>query len=69
MAKSTQKRGGGRVGRPPMSPEKVRSVRVVVMLTEGQMTKLEKLAGQQRIPPSTLAYRYVERALSQARVK
>lgn len=63
----TQARRGGRVGRPPLAPEKVRSQRVVVMLTEPQLRKLERLAQRDRIPPSTLAFRFVEEALSRRR--
>lgn len=57
----------GRVGRPPLPADKVRSQRVVVMVTEPQLAKLAMLARRKRIPPSTLAFRYVEEALARRR--
>ena len=61
-------RGGPRPrsGRPRGSggpPEAVRRNRVVVMLTDAELEKLEKFAAKKDLPVGTLAYGFVARAL------
>ncbi len=60
--------GGPRVGAgrkagsgPP--PEEVRSQNVMVALTKAELEKLRKLAAKEKMPPSTLAYQFIARAL------
>ena len=55
-----------RMGRPPGSggpPELVRRHRVVVMLNDGELARLELLAAAKDSPLSTVAYELVARAL------
>ena len=54
-------------GRPKGSggpPEKVRRNRIVVMLTDGELTKLERLAEAKGLPLGTVAYEFVGRGLA-----
>ena len=58
---------GGRMGRPKGSggpPETVRRNRVVVMLTDGELTKLQRLGGEKQLPLGTVAYEFVGRGLA-----
>ena len=50
-------------GRRPVVEGQVRRNRVVVMLTDDQLVKLEKLADQKDLPVGTVAYDFVARAL------
>ena len=52
-----------RMGRPPGPQEKVRRNRLAVMLTDGELAKLEREAGRRGIPVSTLAYEFLGRAV------
>ena len=59
-------RGGPRPGsgRPKGPREQVRRNRVVVMLTDGELSKLEEIAGERGLPLGTAAYEIVGRALA-----
>jgi len=50
-------------GRPRFAAGEVRNCRVVVLLTSGEFTKLERLARERALPIGTAAYEIVERAL------
>lgn len=55
------------MGRPRGSggpPETIRRNRVVVMLTDGELTKLQRLAEAKGLPLGTVAYEFVGRALA-----
>jgi hypothetical protein len=54
------------MGRPPGTggpPETIRRNRVVVMLTDGERATLNHLATSMELPPGTVAYRILARAL------
>jgi hypothetical protein len=57
-------RGGPRkgAGRPPLG-ESARIYRVVVLLTPTEHAKLQELARERDLPPGTVAYEIVARAL------
>ena len=59
------KHGGVRrgSGRPPHPTEKVRRNRVVVLVTDGEFEKLERLAEERALPLGTAAYEILQRAL------
>ena len=59
-------RGGPRPGsgRPKGPVAEVRRNRVVIMLTDGELVKLEKIAGKRGLPLGTAAYEIVGRALA-----
>jgi len=57
-----KKRGRGRPKGSGGPPEKVRRNRVVVMLTDSELTKLERLA--KGLPLGTVAYEFVARGLA-----
>ncbi len=64
----TQRRRGERKrrGRPPGTggpPELVRRHRIVVMLNDGELAKLERLADSMDAPLGTAAYELVARGL------
>ncbi len=52
--------GAGRKGAPP---DQVRSKKLLISLTRADLAKLKKLADKQEMPPSTLAYQFIARAL------
>ena len=52
--------GAGRKGAPP---DQVRSKKLLISLTGAELAKLKKLAAKQEMPPSTLAYQFIARAL------
>ena len=58
-------RGGARLGagRPAGSVELLRRNRIVLMVTDGELAKLERLARDRKIPLGTAAYEIVERTL------
>ncbi len=43
--------------------EKVRSQKMVIALTKADVEKLKKLAAELEMPPATLAYQFIARAL------
>lgn len=45
-----------RMGRPPKSPEEARRNRVVVMVTDAELEKLQASAEDQDLPAGTVAY-------------
>ena len=51
---------------PGPSPEARRN-RVVVMLSDRELTKLQKLAGEKDLPLGTAAYEFVARGLKRRR--
>ncbi len=57
--------GGPRVGagRKLAPPDQVRNKKLLVSLTRADLAKLKKLAAKQEMPPSTLAYQFILRAL------
>jgi hypothetical protein len=59
-------RGGPRPGsgRPREAGHLVRRNRVVIMLTDGEIAKLHRLAEERELPLSTAAYEIVGRALA-----
>jgi hypothetical protein len=59
-------RGGPRPGsgRPKGPATEVRRNRVVIMLTDGELAKLNDLASDKDLPLSTTAYEIVGRALA-----
>jgi len=61
---ATRKKGAAKVGRPAGPPEDVRRNRIVVMLTDGELAKLHRLAGEKDLPLGTVAYEFVARGLS-----
>ncbi|HTF32187.1 MAG TPA: hypothetical protein VK714_00635 [Myxococcota bacterium] len=62
----TRRRGGPRpgAGRPKGPVEAVRRNRVVVMLTDGELAKLHRLAEEKVLPLGTAAYEFVARGLA-----
>jgi hypothetical protein len=54
-------------GPKPKPPERVRSVRFYVMLTPPEAEKIERLAAREGVPPSTVAYALLARALARRR--
>jgi hypothetical protein len=58
-------RGGPRpgAGRPRGASGEVRRNRVVILLGDGDLMKLEKLSNERKLPLGTVAYEIVERAL------
>jgi len=44
------------MGRPPKSSDEARRNRVVVMLTDAELAKLQSAAEKQSLPQGTLAY-------------
>lgn len=63
----TTARARNRRGRPKGSggpPENLRRNRVVVMLTDGELAKLERLAEEKSLPLGTVAYEFVARGLA-----
>ncbi len=52
--------GAGRKGAPP---DQVRSKKLLISLTKADLAKLKKLAAKEKMPPSTLAYQFIARAL------
>ncbi len=52
--------GAGRKGSPP---DQVRSKKLLISLTRVDLAKLKRLAAKQEMPPSTLAYQFIVRAL------
>jgi len=62
-------RGGARpgAGRPKGPPEAVRRNRVVVMLTDGELEKLHRVAAQKSLPLGSMAYELVARGLGRRR--
>ena len=61
-------RRGGRtrvkMGRPAKPSEEVRRNRVVLMLTDAELAKLNRLADAEQLPNATLAYQFFSGALS-----
>jgi len=53
-----------KMGRPAGPPENVRRNRVVVMLTDGELAKLNRLAEERHLPLGTAAYEFVARGLA-----
>ena len=56
-----------KMGRPKGSggpPERVRRNRVVIMLTDAELTKLHRLADEKALPIGTLAYAVFAKALA-----
>jgi hypothetical protein len=51
-------------GRPRSDPEMVRRNRVVIMLTDGEFAKLQRLAEERNLPLGTCAYEFVGRGLA-----
>jgi len=68
-ARKTGGRGGRRkgAGMKPGPPEMVRRNRVVVMVTDGELAKLHRLAQERNLPPGTVAYEFVGRGLARRR--
>jgi len=64
-AQKRKGRGGRRVGagRPAGLPELVRRNRVTFLLTDAELERLRELARKRALPPGTLAYELVRRAL------
>ncbi len=58
--------GGPRrgAGRKPQQEGAVRRKRVVVLLTEAELAKLQRWADAEKLPTGTLAYKLVARALA-----
>ena len=54
------RKGAGRRAAPP---EQVRDQKVMIALTRGELKQLKRLAEKKELPPSTLAYQFVVRAL------
>lgn len=53
-------------GRPPIPVETARRNRVVVMLTDGELKALHRLANEQDAPLGTVAHGFVARGLKRA---
>lgn len=51
------------MGRPAKAPEKVRSNRVVVMVTDDELSKLQRIAEREERPLGTVAYKLLAGAL------
>ena len=45
-------------------PETIRRNRVVVLLTDGELVKLHRLAGERSLPLGTAAYELIARSLA-----
>ena len=58
-----------RRGRPPVAPERKRSVRVSVMVTPGEYEALERLAADQGLTLSTALHEIVVRSLRRRRTR
>ncbi len=43
--------------------EQVRSQKMVIALTKAELEKLKRLAAKQEMPPATVAYLFISRAL------
>ena len=70
MASSRNRGQRKRMGRPPGTggpKELVRRHRVVVMLNDGELAKLERLADSMDAPLGTAAYELVARGLKRAK--
>ena len=52
------------MGRPAGPVENVRRNRVVIMLTDAELTTLHRMAEAKELPVGTLAYDIVRRAMS-----
>ena len=63
------KRGGPRrgSGRPPGPESVVRRNRMVVMLTDGELATLHRMAKAQQLPLATVAYGLMARGLHRAK--
>jgi hypothetical protein len=55
------------MGRPPQPPELVRRNRLVIMLRDDELAKLERLADEMDCPLGTAAYELVARGLKRAK--
>ena len=51
------------MGRPPGPPGSARTNRVVCLLTDAELERLERLAANQGVPLGSALYRLVSRAL------
>ena len=67
MAGMKRERGRKRVGRPRLPLEEARRNRVVIMLADADLAKLDRMAEQQNLPLGTVAHEIVTRALSRKR--
>lgn len=63
------RRGGPRLGagRPAGPAESVRRHRTTVLLTDAEQAELEALAAERQLPPGTVVYQIVRRALARRR--
>jgi hypothetical protein len=64
VASRMQRAPKAKRGRPPLAPEEARRNRVVVMLTDGELAKLHRLAEEKTLPLGTVAYEFVARGLA-----
>ena len=55
------------MGRPPGPPEKVRRNPIRAMVTDSELEKLERMAGEHGQPLSTVVYEILARALKRRR--
>ena len=60
------KKGRPRIGRPPLSPEEVRSNRIVTFVTNVEMAKLERKADQERVSLSSVIHQILSKYLKEA---
>jgi len=60
--------GAAKMGRPAGPPEDVRRNRVVVMVTDGELAKLHRLADARDLPLGTIAYELLARSLDNATI-
>ncbi len=65
--KKSQRKGKKPMGRPKGSVEKLRRNRVVIMLTDSEVEKLQRLATARGLPLGTHAYDLLSSALRRAR--
>ena len=61
------RRGAGRKPGAGKPLEEIRRNRVVVMLTDGELARLERLADAKALPLGTVAYQFVARGLARRR--
>ena len=60
-------RGRKKVGRPRVSLDEARRNRIVIMLTDAEFAKLDRLAARKDLPLGTVAYEIVGQALKRAK--
>jgi hypothetical protein len=63
MARRRTGLSGPHGGRPPLPVEVARRNRVVVMVTDGELTALRRLARERGVAPGTLAHEVLARVL------